>query len=150
MTCNINFTVIVYYLVMVNYLKGVIMQKLIKKIDYFVYKLKQNYIKKNNLCNSNWCETFCITFCRCKNVKTPFNKMYKFTKLLVKLSYAQFIKVFREIYNDELNIFDNVKELKYLYKQDVYNLYTLHKYWSTLRNQRIQSNNEFLDCRSRF
>tara|TARA_B100002019_G_scaffold53821_1_gene45960 strand:- start:2340 stop:2747 length:408 start_codon:yes stop_codon:yes gene_type:complete len=135
---------------MVNYLKGVIMQKLIKKIDYFVYKLKQNYIKKNNLCNSNWCETFCITFCRCKNVKTPFNKMYKFTKLLVKLSYAQFIKVFREIYNDELNIFDNVKELKYLYKQDVYNLYTLHKYWSTLRNQRIQSNNEFLDCRSRF
>lgn len=127
------------------------MKKLIKKIDYFVYKLKQNYIKKNNLCNSNWCETFCITFCRCKNVKTPFNKMYKFTKLLVKLSYAQFIKVFKEIYNDQLNIYNNVKELKYLYKEeDVYNLYTLHKYWSTLRNQTIQSNNEFLDCRSRF
>ena len=132
---------------MVNYLKGVIMKKLIKKINYFVFKLKQSYINKNNLCNSDWCSALC----NCKNVKTPFNKMYKFTKLLVKLSYAQFIKVFREIYNDELNIYNNVKELKYLYKEeDVYNLYTLHKYWSTLRNQRIQANNEFLDCGSRF
>lgn len=121
------------------------MKKLIKKIDYFVYKLKQNYIKKNNLCNFDWC----MSFCKCKNVKTPFNKIYKFTKLLVKLSYAQFIKVFKEVYNDELNIYNNVKELKYLYKQDVYNLYTLHKYWNTLENQRIQANNEFLDSSSR-
>jgi|TARA_R100000482_G_C5084689_1_gene127791 hypothetical protein len=123
------------------------MRKLIKKINYFVYKLKQNYIKRNNLCN-------CLSYrelCWCKNVKTPFNKIYKLTKLLVKLSYAQFIKVFKEIYNDELNIYNNVKELKYLYREeDVYNLYTLYNYWNTLRNERIQSNNEFLDCRSRF
>lgn len=122
------------------------MKKLVIKIDYFVFKLKQSYINKNNLCN-------CLSYrelCRCKNVKTPFNKIYKFTKLLVKLSYAQFIKVFKEIYNDELNIYNNVKELKYFYKQDVYNLFTLHNYWNKLENQRIQTNNEFLDSRSRF
>ena len=122
------------------------MKKLIKKIDYFVFKLKQNYIKKNNLCNSDWCSALC----NCKNVKTPFNKIFKFTKLLVKLSYAQFLKVFKEIYNDELNIYNNVKELKYLYNQDVYNLYTLYNYWNKLENQRIQANNEYLDSRSRF
>ena len=123
------------------------MKKLIIKIDYFVFKLKQSYINKYNLCN-------CLSYrelCLCKNVKTPFNKIYKFTKLLVKLSYAQFIKVFKEIYNNELNIYNNVKELKYLYKQeDVHNLYTLRNYWNKLEGQRIQANNEFLDSRSRF
>ena len=123
------------------------MKKLIKKINYFVFKSKQSYINKNNLCDSDWCSALC----NCKNVKTPFNKMYKFTKLLVKLSLSQFIKVFQEIYDDELNIYNNVKELKYLYKEeDVYNLYTLYNYWNKLENQRIQANNEFLDSRSRF
>ena len=123
------------------------MKKLIKKINYFVFKLKQSYINKNNLCDSDWCSALC----NCKNVKTPFNKMYKFTKLLVKLSLSQFIKVFQEIYDDELNIYNNVKELKYLYKEeDVYNLYTLYKYWNKLENQRIQANNEYLDSGSRF
>ena len=123
------------------------MKKLIKKINYFVFKSKQSYINKNNLCDSDWCSALC----NCKNVKTPFNKMYKFTKLLVKLSLSQFIKVFQEIYDDELNIYNNVKELKYLYKEeDVYNLYTLYKYWNKLENQRIQANNEYLDSGSRF